>query len=140
MQSAQNQARTSVMARLSCARDFERMNLDEAMLAHAEWNLKLHLYLHGEGKLDANVVCRDNACKLGTWSYSDGPRYANEAAYASLRMEHANFHRCAACVVSAVDDEEKALARTLMDAGSDYERVGWRRTSQAVDGLICVSK
>lgn len=102
------------------------MNFDEAMLAHAEWKLKLHLFLHGEGALDAASVCRDDACKLGKWLYSEGLRYSNEPAYAALRSQHAQFHRCAADVVATICDGRRAEARAMIEHGSDYDQVSSR--------------
>lgn len=99
------------------------MNFDDAIVAHAEWKLTLTLYLNGEGRLDANIVCQDNQCKLGKWLYSDGKKYANEHAYEHLRAVHAKFHQSAAQVIKTVDDAQIDAAKNLIAPGSEYAKV-----------------
>ncbi len=103
--------------------DQVKMNFDEAIVAHAEWKLKLTLYLQGEGKFDHVVVCQDDQCKLGKWIYSDGKKYANEPAYEHLRQVHAKFHTCAGSVIRAVDNNKSDDAKKMIASGSSYEEI-----------------
>ena len=100
-----------------------KMNFDEAIVAHAEWKLKLTLYLQGEGKFDHAIVCQDNQCKLGKWIYSDGKKYANEPAYEHLRQVHAKFHACAGSVIQAVDSKNIDDAKKMIASGNSYEEI-----------------
>lgn len=99
-----------------------RMNFDEAIVAHAEWKLKLTLYLQGEGKLDHAIVCRDDQCKLGQWIYSDGKKYANELSYENLKKVHAEFHLCAGHVIKTIDDRKIDEAKKLIGGESNYAK------------------
>ena len=113
----------TVMERLSMAREVVRMNFDEALLAHADWKLKLHLFIQGDGQLDPNVGCRDDQCKLGKWIYSEGMKYASDPDYETLRQRHAMFHRHTADVVRLVGRGDTLAARAMLGANSDYEAI-----------------
>ncbi|MBP9708891.1 MAG: CZB domain-containing protein [Oligoflexales bacterium] len=113
-----------------------KMNFDEAIVAHAEWKLKLTLYLQGEGELNHSVVCQDNQCKLGKWIYSDGKRYANEHTYEHLRKVHADFHRCAGEVIKTVDDGKISVAKQLITNDSEYAKV----STIVIDAISAVKK
>ncbi len=112
--------RPSVLFTLTRPVDAVHMNFDEALLAHAEWKLRLNLYIHGEGSLDAKVVAEDCHCKLGKWLYAEGRKFQSEVEYEDLRRVHAEFHRHAAQVVEAVDRGDREGARAMLAPGSAY--------------------
>lgn len=130
------QASHNIVERLSRRPEVVKMNFDEAIVAHAEWKLKLTLYLQGEGKLDPSVIRQDNQCKLGKWIYSDGRKYQNETAYEELRRLHADFHRCAACVVESVDQGNKAEAKQQIAPESEYSTV----SAKVIDAIGVVKR
>lgn len=96
----------------------EEINISEATAAHVSWKLRLQRCLDGtaEEKLDPEIVCRDDACKLGQWIHGDARKHFEgvEAFYA-LRADHATFHQLAGKIVSHVHSNEHAAARQLMD-------------------------
>lgn len=118
------------------AEEAVKMNFDEAIVAHAEWKLKLTLYLQGDGKLDHKVVCQDNQCKLGKWIYSEGKKYSNEKAYEHLRAVHAQFHSTAAKVIKTVDDNNIELAKSMISADSEYSKI----STTVMDAISSVKK
>lgn len=73
-----------------------RCCVSEAIAAHVSWNLRLQRYLDdaAEEKLYPEIVCRDDACKLGQWVHGDARKHFDgvEAFYA-LRADHATFHQ-----------------------------------------------
>lgn len=99
------------------------MNFDEALVAHAEWKLKLMMHLQGEAHYEAASVCKDNQCKLGKWIYSDGKKFQNESIYEKLRERHAAFHRAAAEVIQVADGGRTDKARAMIADGSDYAKI-----------------
>lgn len=116
--------------------DIVKMNFDEAIVAHAEWKLKLTLYLQGDGNLDHSIVCQDNQCKLGKWIYSDGKKYANEHTYEHLRKVHADFHRCAGMVIQTVDSKKIDEAKNLIAPESEYTKI----SAIVVEAISAVKK
>jgi hypothetical protein len=91
------------------------MNFDEAIVAHMRWTFKLADYIQGKSKekLDAKVVCRDDACDLGRWIQQNGAK--KSAEFEDLRHAHATFHTLAGSVVAAVDAKRPAEAQTILD-------------------------
>lgn len=92
------------------------MNFDDAILAHIKWKVRLNKFIDGAGseRLESRAVCRDDLCELGKWIYGEGARYESLPQYLELVRTHANFHLCAAEVVSKVDAGDVAGAKALM--------------------------
>lgn len=77
------------------------MNFEEAIQAHTAWKMKLASYLRTpDGSLNPSEVGVDNRCPLGQWIHGEAVRYADLPEYATLKSEHAKFHRAAAEVVA----------------------------------------
>ena len=79
------------------------MDFTQAIAAHAEWKVKLRLYLGGQGDLDPAVIAQDNQCALGKWIYGEGQAFAHLPEFEELRQHHASFHTCASQVVQKID-------------------------------------
>lgn len=108
------------------------MNFDEAIKAHSAWKLKLSGYLRNpDGSLKAADIEQDNKCQLGQWIYGDGAKYSNIPEYATLKAEHARFHRAAAEVVRKADSGQDTSADTALGGASDFAKA-----SQAVVAAI----
>lgn len=89
------------------------MNFDEAIVAHMRWTFRLADYIQGRSKekLEAKVVCRDDACDLGKWI-----KDANKSAtLEELRQAHTAFHLRAGSVLAAVDAKRPEEAQTILD-------------------------
>jgi len=80
------------------------MNIEEAILAHARWKIRLMTYLKNpDGSINANDVGVDNKCELGTWIHGHAADYASIPEYSALKAAHAKFHRTAANIVRKAD-------------------------------------
>jgi methyl-accepting chemotaxis protein len=97
------------------------MNFDDAIKAHAEWRLKLSVYLRKpDGSLSAQDIGVDNKCALGQWIYGEGSKWSAMPEYETLRSEHARFHMAAAAVVKKCDAGLNTGEDTVLGGNSDY--------------------
>ena len=83
---------------------------------HQSWKQQLRNAISGnsEVKLDPNEVCKDNACALGKWIYSAGKEFEHMAEYEPLRSSHAEFHVCAADILTKAQAGDKEGASSLL--------------------------
>jgi hypothetical protein len=98
------------------------MNFDDAINAHTKWKVRLRMCIDGTEKLDPAVVCKDNQCDLGKWIYGEGAKYNKAASYSTLKAEHANFHKCAADVVTKANAGKKAEAEALLGPTGNFAK------------------
>lgn len=104
------------------------MDFDGAIRAHAEWKLKLSVYISSPDKsLDVNTVARDDVCPLGQWIKEETHARAGDSSYLALRDNHAAFHKAAAEVIRHADSGQDVHAEIALGAGSPYAKA-----SQAV--------
>jgi hypothetical protein len=105
------------------------LDFEAAIKAHQAWKTRLSNLVEGqtEGgeRLDYRVVCSDDQCVLGRWIHGEGHAvFSGLPLFDAVRVTHAQFHRQAGAVVSAVDagriDEARLLLRT------DYQRASIR--------------
>ncbi len=96
----------------------EEINISEATAAHVSWKLRLQRCLDGtaDETLDPEIVCRDDACKLGQWIHGDARKHFDGVeAFYTLRADHAIFHQLAGKIVRHAQANDHAAARELMD-------------------------
>jgi len=97
------------------------MDFDSAIRAHIDWKAKLSAYLNNVDKsLDAAVVARDDKCPLGQWIHGEGGRNVSSAAFATLRTQHAAFHRAAADVVRRANTGQNVKEDIAIGASSPF--------------------
>lgn len=94
------------------------MNFFEAINAHIAWKLKLQKYIDGvsEEKLNPDIICQDNKCKLGQWIYGQGQVLNAKPLFQDCREKHADFHKFAAEVVRKCDSGDKSQAQVMLDS------------------------
>jgi hypothetical protein len=88
------------------------LDIDVAIMAHENWNMRLKSYLKGTSTEDLKpeIVCCDDRCDLGKWIYGDGGALlGNYGTFADLKATHKMFHYVASNIV------------TLHQSGSDEE-------------------
>ncbi|MBK9322874.1 MAG: CZB domain-containing protein [Bdellovibrionaceae bacterium] len=108
------------------------MDFDEAIKAHSAWKMKLSTYLKKpDGSLKPSEIQVDNKCQLGQWIYAEGARLSSYPEYATLKSEHARFHKAAAEVVKKADAGQDTSEETALGAKSDFASA-----SSAVVGAI----
>lgn len=102
----------------------EEIDISEAAAAHVSWKLRLQKYLDGTSveKLEADIVCRDDLCKLGMWIHGPAQRhFAGVEAFGVLLVDHAMFHQLAGDIVRHVHADDIASAHALMEG--EYKHV-----------------
>lgn len=94
------------------------MNFFEAINAHIAWKLKLQKYIDGvsEERLNPEIICQDNKCKLGQWIYGEGQVLKAQPLFQDCREKHAAFHQFAAEVVRKCDSGDKSEAQVMLDS------------------------
>jgi methyl-accepting chemotaxis protein len=108
------------------------MNLDNAVVKHGEWKLKLRHAITNKETLDAAVISKDNQCELGKWLHGEGKTQCHHLpSYAKVVAAHAAFHKEVGKVANAVNAKKFDEASALMASGSAYAQA-----STQVGGLI----
>jgi Chemoreceptor zinc-binding domain len=97
------------------------MNLDEAIIAHTEWRLKVVSYvLSPDRSLSASVAESPNECELGKWIKSEGKKYSNLPEFATLVSSHTSFHKAAAEVIKRADAGKLVTEVIVRGAKSEF--------------------
>ena len=94
---------------------------DQAIAAHSAWKTKLRQYIsHHDGSLKLADIAVDNKCELGQWIHGEGSRYSKLPEYATLKNEHARFHKAAADVVRKADSGQSVAEEVALGGKSDF--------------------
>ena len=97
------------------------MNFNEAIKAHSDWKMKLSAYLDKpDGSIKPEVVQLDNKCALGQWIYGEGASHQALPEYATLKTEHAKFHKAAAEVVRKADSGQNVTQEIALGKQSEF--------------------
>ena len=96
--------------------------LDQAVSAHSAWKTHLRLaIMNGSSNFQPEVVKCDDKCDFGKWLYgsilSDAERA--QMPYKVVRRLHAEFHECAACVLTHAISGRAEEASNLMAGNFD---------------------
>jgi chemoreceptor zinc-binding protein len=99
------------------------MDFDQAIAAHSAWKRKLSEYLSSpNGSLRAAEAGADNRCELGKWIYGEGSTYSALPTFATLKHEHARFHKAVGAVIKKVDSGQPATAESELGSKSELSR------------------
>jgi hypothetical protein len=105
------------------------VDFNEAIKAHMAWKTKLTDAIAAQATLDAEIIARDDCCALGKWLHGEESR----AQFGALRSHaqcidlHADFHKNAGKVASAINARRYDEAKTMLGSRTPYSR-----TSSAV--------
>jgi methyl-accepting chemotaxis protein len=105
-------------------------DFDAAIQAHRQWKVKLRQAIAKHERLDADTICRDDACPLGRWLHGPGgARWGNKPSFVELVDRHAGFHRAAGAVARQINAGDYERAERLIGAGSDFARASTEVTT-----------
>ncbi len=92
------------------------MDLEKALTAHAEWKIKLRGAIQKKEHVDATSISSDRCCPLGEWLHGEGrQRHASLPSHGQCLSKHAEFHRQAGAVASAINQGRFAEAETILN-------------------------
>ena len=113
------------------------MNFDDAIKAHGAWKMKLSTYLRKpDGSLKASEVAPDNKCALGQWIHGEGAKHSALPEFATLKSEHARFHKAAAEVVKKADAGQSTSEDTALGSSSDFAKA----SSSVVSAIMGIKR
>jgi methyl-accepting chemotaxis protein len=99
-------------------------NFDNAIEAHRQWKVKLRKAIAERGQLEADKICRDDACPLGQWLHGPGGvRWGGKPSFAALLDKHAEFHQTAGAVARQINAGHYSQAERLIGSGSRFAQV-----------------
>ena len=109
--------------RLDAVAKVEDFDFDAAIQAHRQWKVKLRQAIAKHEQLDADTICRDDACPLGRWLHGPGgARWSGKPSFTELVARHADFHRAAGSVARQINAGDFERAERLIGSGSDFAR------------------
>lgn len=120
----------------------KEFDFDSAKKAHIDWKMKLTKYLDkADGSLNAEHVCKDDACPLGKWLYGDGVHYRDlaSATFDRLKISHAEFHQTAGRVIELIHAGKLDEAKDLMDHDGTYSKAS-DKTVGLIDEMKVVTQ
>jgi hypothetical protein len=106
-----------------------------AIDAHAQWKERLHNHIAGNTQEDlrVDVIARDDQCVLGQWLNAEGSkRYGHLPTFDAVRVSHAQFHRCAADVLTTAKGGDSSSALRMLEEES-YMRASDEVTAALVE-------
>jgi methyl-accepting chemotaxis protein len=108
---------------LQSAVPVETFDFDGAIQAHRQWKVRLRQAISRHERLDAETLCRDDACPLGRWLHGPGGvRWGGKPSFVDLVDRHAGFHRAAGDVARRINAGDYQRAEQLIGSGSDFAR------------------
>ena len=76
------------------------MDFEHGVVEHLAWKDRLFEYLtRPDGRLNPLDVASDQSCTLGKWIHEKSPSYADYPEFATLRTQHAHFHKVVANII-----------------------------------------
>lgn len=101
------------------------MDLNDAVLAHTKWKIRLKSFISGKGEevLKPDQVAKDNLCELGKWIHGEGARLADHDEYQRLKQVHASFHQCAGRIVAMACNGKPADAEKMLAPDGEFTKL-----------------
>lgn len=96
------------------------LDLPGAIEVHMRWKSRFQAVIEGksEEKLDPDIVRADDRCALGLWLHGEGrQRFDGRPEYLDVLMWHAEFHRQAAGILTALEAGERERAVADLEHG-----------------------
>lgn len=101
------------------------MDLNDAVLAHTKWKIRLKSFISGKGEevLKADQVGKDNLCELGKWIHGEGRSLADHDEYQRLKQVHASFHQCAGKIVALAGSGKSGDAEKMLAPDGEFTKL-----------------
>jgi len=100
------------------------LTLDDALLAHLKWKLKLQDAERSGEVLDVETIKRDDCCVLGQWLYADGRRhYGHLPEFTTLLAEHKEFHYVTAVIAWEINAKHNDSTKPMLAQSPHFSAV-----------------
>lgn len=97
------------------------MNIEEAILAHARWRIRLASYMRSPNhSIDITQLRAKDKCDLGRWLYGEGAIHRSKPEYEALEKAHAQFHQIAANLAQKAELMQIPNIDSALSAGSEF--------------------
>ncbi len=97
------------------------MDINLAIRAHTDWKARFSSALSQKEQLDAACVAADDCCALGKWLHGDGKSSIGATKrYQECVKRHAEFHKEAGKVATAINQKRYTDAMGMMDDGTPF--------------------
>lgn len=111
------------------------MDLDHAAADHAAWAARLRDALAQPGRFDTGELASADRCPFGQWLAGDARTLLGRSpAWRRCLHAHADFHRAAGSVASAINRNDAAAAQAMLGAGTPFAGAA-RAIDDAIAGL-----
>ena len=117
--------------------------LRAAIVAHAGWKKRLRTAIETRrlpDGIELATVARDDACPFGKWLHSGQAASLDPTRTATITGQHAQFHRHAAGVLTAVHNGQPDAARALMSDPAAYGGAAAALTDSLIDWIRAVER
>lgn len=97
------------------------MDLNQAIVRHAEWKLKFRSAISRQETLEVATISKDDCCDLGKWIYGEGKaKFGGLASYATCLSAHRVFHSEAGKVAAAINAKRYQEAEKMLSSDTPY--------------------
>lgn len=90
------------------------MNFDAAMREHADYKVKLVLYLNDSCSLDEKRLSRPSYCSLGLWLRQSSKQYNNFQEFNDVVTVHKRFHSIVGEILALINEGKRYEAREAL--------------------------
>jgi hypothetical protein len=97
------------------------VDFKQAIFDHSDWKRKFRAALADGKDLDAESIARDDCCDVGKWlRASSNEPLRTVPSYGACVLAHAEFHREAGKIASAIRGGRPNEAETMLQPGMPY--------------------
>ena len=98
-------------------------DFQSAVEAHRAWKVTLRSAIAQHTQLDADTLCRDDACPLGRWVHGPGEkRWGTQPVFVRLVAQHREFHQVAGDVARRINQGSYEDAARMIGSGSRFSK------------------
>lgn len=103
-----------------------KIEIEEALRAHALWRKQFKDFLNGRGSIDIAKVNTTAQCVLGKWLDNEGYRMIPTELHDEICAVHKEFHQIAAGIIQKIKEKRFAEARADISQNGNLDRVSLR--------------
>jgi hypothetical protein len=99
------------------------MNFDTAIREHADYKVKLVLYLNESGSLDEKRLSRPSSCSLGLWLKQCCKQYSHFSEFNELVTVHKKFHLKVGEVITLIKEGKRYDAKEVLKMNGIFSEI-----------------